>query len=97
MSKAGKRILGSVREALAFVEGKADKRRFKVHIPERLDVAAIRGKLGMSQAAFAAYFGVSLRTVQDWEQGHRKPSGPARAFLKVIDREPKAVRRALAA
>lgn len=97
MSKAGKRILASVHEALAFVEGKANKRRFKVHIPERLDVAAIRGKLGMSQAAFAAYFGVSLRTVQDWEQGHRKPSGPARAFLKVIDREPKAVRRALAA
>ena len=97
MSKAGKRILASVREALAFVEGKADKRRFRVHVPESLDVAAIRRKLGMTQATFAAYFGVSLRTVQDWEQGHRIPSGPARAFLKVIDREPKAVRRALAA
>lgn len=97
MSKSGKRILASAREALAFVEGRADKRRFKVHVPERLDVAVIRGKLGMTQAAFAAYFGVSLRTMQDWEQGHRSPSGPARAFLKVIDREPKAVRRALAA
>ncbi|MSO85543.1 MAG: hypothetical protein EXR02_08630 [Rhodospirillales bacterium] len=42
MSKAGKRILTSVREALAFVEGKADKRRFKVHVPESLNVAAIR-------------------------------------------------------
>ena len=45
MSKAGKRILTSVREALAFVEGTADKRRFKVHVPERPDVAVIRHRV----------------------------------------------------
>ena len=49
----------------------------------------------MSQSQFAAYFGVSVRTVQEWEQGRVVPSGAARAFLTVIDREPEAVRRAL--
>jgi putative transcriptional regulator len=49
----------------------------------------------MSQSQFAAYFGVSVRTVQEWEQGRAVPSGAARAFLTVIDREPDAVRRAL--
>jgi putative transcriptional regulator len=51
----------------------------------------------MSQDEFARYFGVSKRTVQDWEQRRRRPSGPSRAFLVVIDREPEAVLRALSA
>ena len=50
----------------------------------------------MSQMEFAEHFGVSVRTVQDWEQGRRVPSGASRAFLMVIDREPEAVQRALA-
>lgn len=95
MSKAGKRILASARQALAFARGEADARDFKVHVPGRIDVRAVRLKIGLSQAEFARHFGVSLRTVQDWEQAHRAPSGPARAFLTVIDREPGAVRRAL--
>jgi putative transcriptional regulator len=49
----------------------------------------------MSQGQFAAYIGVSVRTIQEWEQGRVVPSGAARAFLTVIDREPEAVRRAL--
>ena len=49
----------------------------------------------MSQGKFAAYFGVKVRTIQEWEQGRVVPSGAARAFLTVIDREPEAVRRAL--
>jgi putative transcriptional regulator len=51
----------------------------------------------MSQEEFAQHFGVNKRTVQDWEQGRRRPSGPARALLVVIDREPEAVHRALCA
>ncbi len=94
MSKAGKRIISSARQALAFVRGEAVK-GFRVHIPEEIDVRAIRRRAKMSQAEFARCFGVSLRTVQDWEQGRRVPSGPARAFLAVIAREPEAVRRAL--
>jgi putative transcriptional regulator len=51
----------------------------------------------LSQRQFAASFGFGLDAVQNWEQGRRRPEGAARAFLKVIEREPDAVRRALAA
>jgi putative transcriptional regulator len=97
MSKAGRRIIESAEQALAFSKGKAPKASaFRVHVPARLDVRALRRRVGMTQSAFAACFGVELRTIQDWEQGRRAPSGPARAFLAVIAREPDAVRRALA-
>ena len=68
-----------------------------MHVPFEVDVKAIRRKLGMTQAEFARSFGFGLDAVQNWEQGRRRPEGAARAFLKVIDREPDAVRRALAA
>ncbi len=61
------------------------------------EVRAIRRRSGLSQAAFAAAYGLNLRTLQDWEQGRAQPDGPARAYLLVIDREPRAVARALAA
>lgn len=61
------------------------------------EVSAIRRRSGLSQAAFAAAYGLNLRTLQDWEQGRSQPDGPARAYLLVIDREPRAVARALAA
>lgn len=95
MSKAGERIIRSARQALAFAEGKADKSKYRVRVPDEINVRAIRRKVGMTQDDFARHFGVSKRTVQDWEQKHRSPSGAARAFLTVIDREPEAVRRAL--
>jgi putative transcriptional regulator len=90
----GQRMIASAKQALAFAEG--EDNGSVVHIPEEIDVARIRGKVGMSQRRFAAYFGVSVRTIQEWEQGRAVPSGPARALLIVIDREPNAVRRALA-
>lgn len=58
-------------------------------------VRAIRERMGMSQATFARLFGISVDTLQNWEQGRRQPEGPARMLLRVIDREPEAVRRAL--
>jgi putative transcriptional regulator len=61
------------------------------------EVQAIRRKSGLSQAAFAARYGLNVRTLQDWEQGRLQPDGPARAYLLVILREPQAVERALAA
>jgi putative transcriptional regulator len=91
---AGERIIKSAREALAFAKGEAVPGA-KVHVPQEIDVRCIREKVGMSQSAFAEHFGVSVRTVQDWEQGRRVPTGASRAFLIVIDREPEAVHRAL--
>ena len=97
MSKTGSRMLRSARQALAYAKGTAETHQYGVHIPARLDVKAIRGKVCMSQEEFARHFGVSKRTVQDRERHRRSPSGPSRAFLVVIDREPEAVRRALSA
>jgi putative transcriptional regulator len=60
------------------------------------DVRAIRERTGLGQSAFAAVLGVSVRTLQDWERGRRKPSGPAPTLLRLAEREPEAVERALA-
>jgi putative transcriptional regulator len=94
MSAAGEKVLRSVRNLRAAVRSGATLR---VHVPDEIDVKAIRRKLGMTQRQFAASFGFGLDAVQNWEQGRRRPEGAARAFLKVIEREPDAVRRALAA
>ena len=59
------------------------------------DVKAIRERLGLTQSSFAALMGVSSRTLQNWEQGRREPEGPAKALLRVVDREPQAVLHAL--
>jgi putative transcriptional regulator len=59
------------------------------------DPRAVRERLGISQAAFARMFGVSVWTLRNWEQGRRRPDGPARALLRVIEREPEAAQRAL--
>ena len=69
---------------------------FRRVTPSRtIDPLSVRKRLKMSQAAFAHVFGVSLRTVQGWEQRRRHPAGAARSLLQVIDREPEAVRRAI--
>ena len=60
------------------------------------DVRSLRERLGLSQEAFAERFQISLRTIQEWEQRRRVPEGPALTLLRVIERDPKAVERALA-
>ena len=97
MSDFGKRLIKSAEEALAFAEGKAKPKKYRVHIPEEIDVKRIRKNLGLSQGQFADMFGFSVRTVQEWEQGRAVPQGAAKNFLVVLDKEPKAVQRALIA
>jgi putative transcriptional regulator len=96
MSTAGDKILGSIRQARAILRSERAG-ELVVQVPPEFDVRALRRKLGMSQARFAASFGFGLAAVQSWEQGRRRPEGPARVLLKVIEHEPDAVRRALAA
>jgi putative transcriptional regulator len=62
-----------------------------VHKPPVPDVGRIRAKLGLSQAAFAARFGLRVRTIQEWEQGRSVPDQPARVLLMVIDQAPHTV------
>lgn len=59
------------------------------------DVKAVREKFGMSQADMATFLNVSKRTLENWEQGRRGPTGPAQTLLRIMEREPRAVRRAL--
>ena len=95
MSKLGKRLIASAKQARAIAQGKADPATYRVHVPARVDVASIRRRAGLSQNAFAAKFGIAPATLKDWEQHRREPEGPARALLLIIDREPEAVMRAL--
>jgi putative transcriptional regulator len=62
-----------------------------------IDVRAIRHAAGMTQAQFAETYEFSIRTVQEWERGAKKPSGPARTLLRAIKADPEAIRKALAA
>lgn len=95
MTKVADDILTGLQNALAHSKGSRFKGRVHtVHVPD-VDVKAIRAKLGLSQDRFAAAFGVSAKTIRKWEQRKRRPTGPARVLLNVIDREPAAVRRAL--
>lgn len=94
--RAFDKIAAGLRDAAAIERGEADPSTYRVHVPEVVDVKAIRAKLKLSQAAFAERFGFSVASVQDWEQNRRSPETSARILLKVIDREPEAVQRALA-
>jgi putative transcriptional regulator len=102
MSKiVGGKVADSIRrglqEAVSYAEGGVDERAYRVHVPEKIDVRAIRASLGMTQEEFAGRFGFSVNTLRHWEQGSRQPEGPTRAYLRVIERAPKAVRKALQA
>ncbi len=97
MSKVADSIRRGLEEAVAFVNGEADLKDYRVHVPKTIDVKAIRAKLDMTQEEFAARFGFNVHTLRHWEQGLRQPEGPARAYLVVIDRDPKAVQKALRA
>ena len=86
-------LLASVKEAGRIKRGEQEpSRRFEVKAE---DVRAIRTKLAKSQSEFALMIGVSVSTLQNWEQGRRQPEGPARALLKVAAINPGAVAAAL--
>jgi putative transcriptional regulator len=59
-------------------------------------IAAVRSRLGLSQAQFARAIGISLDTLQNWEQGRRQPTGPAKVLLKVAAKHPEVVLEAVA-
>jgi putative transcriptional regulator len=67
----------------------------KAHIPAAIDVKRIRRKLGLTQAAFARAYGLSLDAVKNWETGRRVPDRSAMTLLTVVERNPKAVIKAL--
>jgi len=97
MSKLGDELVQSMAQALAHAQGrKSGVRTRKVAVtPDEIQNA--RKQLGLSQDQFADAFGVSASTLRKWEQGQRSPTGAAKTLLKIIEREPRAVVRALKA
>lgn len=82
-------LVQSVKQAGLIKRGQMEPaRKFEVHAE---DVKAIRAKLDKSQSEFALMIGVSISTLQNWEQGRRQPEGPARALLRVASENPAAV------
>jgi putative transcriptional regulator len=87
------KLVASVKQMGAIMHGE--------NIPHRrtvlstVDVKALRERLGLTQNEFSGMIGVSIKTLQNWEQGRREPEGPAKALLRVVEKEPQAVMNAL--
>jgi putative transcriptional regulator len=79
-------LLGSVREAGAILRGQRKPSRGIVI--RSSGVRVIRERTSLSQSEFAQLIGVSVKTLQDWEQDRRRPTGPAAALLSVIEHDP---------
>ena len=95
MSKAFEKVMVGLDDVQAYLDGKRDGyglRNIKVTEP---DVASIRSSTGLSQPAFARSIGVPLGTLKNWEQGRRRPEGPARVLLALIEKRPSIVQEEL--
>src|ERR1700691_1072444 len=86
-------LMDGLNDVEAFLAG--EQEGFKAHVPQEVDVKAIRNGLGMTQARFSDTFGFSLDAIKHWEGGRRTPEAPARTLLTVIARNPTAVLTAL--
>ena len=74
--------MAGLNEATAYLDGSADPARYRVHVPDTMNVKAIRSRLGLSQETFAATYGFAVTAVRDWEQGRRQPDRSARHSLE---------------
>jgi len=87
--KEFKDLVASIEEAGKIRRGqKGASREFRFSEP---DVKLIRKQAGFTQSKFAALIGVNIRTLQNWEQGHRHPTGPARVLLRLVQNDPATV------
>lgn len=93
MNNAFSSIAQGLTEAIAHGEGTAGTVR--VYQPHPVDVKALRHRISMTQAQFAARFGFSVSTLRHWERGDRRPHGASLVLLNVIDKNPQAVLEAL--
>ncbi len=80
-------LLESVKQAKAIEKGELQPARTFKFNPKN-DIVKVRGKLGLSQSKFAAVLGISADTLQNWEQGRRSPTGPAKVLLKIARKHP---------
>ena len=97
MTKPGDSIIAELNNAIVYTrEDQSRGRERLIRVLDNVDIKAIRRRLGLTQAEFAHRYGFELGSIRNWEQGRRRPEGPARVLLHIIEKEPKAVQRALA-
>ena len=82
----GQEILEGIKEIKRFKKGEIELTVRMLNEPS--PTKTIRKRLNLSQSAFASLMGVSSRTIQDWEQGRRKPQGPAKSLLRIAEQHP---------
>jgi putative transcriptional regulator len=80
-------LLESAKQARAIEKGELSPARV-FRINPKTDIVRVRGKLGLSQSKFAAILGISADTLQNWEQGRRSPTGPAKVLLRIAASHP---------
>ena len=80
-------LLESLKQAKAIEKGELKAARV-VRVNAKADIVRVRGRLGLSQSKFAAILGISADTLQNWEQGRRSPTGPAKVLLKIAAKHP---------
>jgi putative transcriptional regulator len=91
-------ILEGLQEAADYLDGKPTKTRTTtINVPDHVDVRSVREALALTQAEFAARFALPIDTLRKWERGVREPDAASRAYLTLIQRNPKAVEETLAA
>lgn len=88
-----KKLVESVKQMGSIMRGQNIPHRRTVLT--KVDVKGLRERLGLTQKEFSGMIGVSIKTLQNWEQGRREPEGPAKALLRVVEKEPQAVMSAL--
>jgi len=82
-------LMASIKEAGKIKRGETEASR--IHKFPEPNIKAIREGIGFSQSKFAALIGVNIRTLQNWEQGHRHPTGPAKVLLRLVQADPNSV------
>jgi len=93
MTRSGRRLIDAAREAVAIARG--EKKPARLYIPPEIEVRGIRLNLELSQDDFAAEFGFTTNQIKDWEQGRSRPIGGVRAYLMIIQKDPKTVLKIL--
>jgi len=95
LNRVSRGVVAGLKQAVAHARGDISLPARHYDVPGRVDLKSIRAKSGLSQIEFARRYGLSVRTLQDWELGRTQPPSAVRAYLIVIDRFPETVEKAL--
>jgi putative transcriptional regulator len=82
-------LLESVKQGAAIMKG--ERKPSRIYEYPESEVRKLRGNYGLSQDKFASLMGISVATLRNWEQGRRKPEGPAKVLLMVAEKHPEAL------